>query len=142
MKLLRQALLRATQHPLAARIAAAAVPAAPLATPNPRERYEQDLLRALARGMGNLHPVSFPAWRGGRPALARQQPCRVRGGLSDGQTEMVVVRYDHPQPLAGTTETTQLGIEFLHDLAPCPCGGYLHPRACAPRPSREKETTK
>ena len=140
---LREALLRVSpQHPLQKKIAAAEqhlqataqrVPAPQNAVGTAKERFERTLLRAMFNGLGALHPVTFLAWRSGQPAIVRGQPCRVRSGLSNGTDNLVVVRYDSVQPLAGTAETTPLGIEFLADLQPCPCGGYLHPRACRPQ---------
>jgi hypothetical protein len=141
MKQLREALSRvAKEHPLhqqltVARIRAEQPPANRALVPEltARERAEQSIKHAQYAGVGNLHPVTFLMWPSGRPIVARGRTCRILGGLSDGTSELLIVRYDHLVPLEGTSEKTSLGLEYLTDVHACPCGGYTHPGACSPK---------
>lgn len=101
-------------------------------TKDPAKIYHTRIRKTAYYGVGSLRPCSLLTWRPGRPVLADGKPGRIKWGLSDGKSEFVVVVFDIPQPLHGTSSTTEYGCVPVSYLTKCDCAGYLHKKHCKP----------
>lgn len=101
---------------------------------DPATAYHQELKRTAYVGLGPLRPCSFTDWRPGLAVQVEGNTGRIKWGLSDGTTRMVVVLYDYEQPIPGV-EGGKSFYSFVNveHLAPCECKGYLHKGSCKPR---------
>lgn len=102
-----------------------------------KEVYERNLKQTLTSGVGSLYPCSLLAWKPGMPMKSKGITGRIKWGLSDGNTEFVVVVFDSTQPLYGTNFKSEVSIVAVSSLSPCDCNGYVHNKHCKPCVSRE-----
>jgi len=103
----------------------------------PVRAYENKLRLTLSKGLGSMCPITFLQWRPGSPALASGKPCRIRWGLHSDARDLVVISYEYPQPLAGTSRLrSTYDLVPLTALEPCNCQGHIHRIACAPPRTR------
>ena len=99
---------------------------------DPTKAYHQRLKRTAFVGLDKLRPCSFTDWKPGLAVQVGDKTGRVKWGLTDGNTRMVVVLFDFEQEVPGNEGIRSFyGYVQVEDLKLCGCAGYLH-KGCKP----------
>lgn len=91
-------------------------------------------------GLWGMQPASLLKARPGRNVLAHGCPAKIICGLTDGENELVIVKYALPQPLKNNPagKHTLYGVALPQDLKPCNCRGFIHRNCGRARKRRAK----